>query len=107
MDSLGTINLHMLLSMPLKVSQAQSGGSMAKHVMAARLEQPKKAFLPIDVTYFGIVMDVRLEQSEKAQPAIVVTESGIMVLLHPAINVLDAPSIIALHWPFELYVVLL
>lgn len=52
-------------------------------------------------------MDVRLEQSEKAQPAIVVTESGIMVLLHPAINVLDAPSIIALHWPFELYVVLL
>ena len=44
-----------------------------------------------------MVMEVRPEQASKAKPPILVTELGIVVFLHPAINLLVFVSIIALQ----------
>ena len=52
---------------------------------------------PMLFTEFGIVIEARLEQPEKAAYPILVTEFGITVFLHPAINVLDSVSIMALQ----------
>ena len=49
------------------------------------------------VTELGMVMEVRLEQNSKARSPILVTEFGIVVFLHPAINLLVFVSIIALQ----------
>ena len=60
----------------------------------------------MDVTDFGIVMDVSSEHEEKAPSYIVVTVSGIIVLLQPAISALVFFSIIALQLFLESYVLL-
>ena len=50
-------------------------------------------------------MEVRPLQDAKAQSPMLVTLLGIVVLLHPAINVLDDVSIIALQLLRESYLV--
>ena len=47
------------------------------------------------VTSLGIVTEDKPEQPENAPTPILVTLLGIVVFLHPAINVLDDVSIIA------------
>ena len=64
-----------------------------------------KAKAPILVTLLGIVMEVRPEQPEKALSPMLVTLFGIEVFLHPAINVLDDDSIMALQLLRESYLV--
>ena len=50
-------------------------------------------------------MEVKLEQLEKAPDPMDVTETGIIVFLHPLINVFDAVSIMALQPLRESYFV--
>ncbi len=66
-------------------------------VTEVKPEQPEKALLPMDVTLLGIVMEVKPEQAMKALSPMDVTLLGITVLEHPAINVFDAVSIMALQ----------
>ena len=67
--------------------------------------QSENASLPMLSTLGGMVIDVSPLQPRKAPPPITVTSVGITVLLHPAISVLDAVSIIALHPSRESYTV--
>ena len=56
------------------------------------------------VTLLGITTEVKLEQYRKALDPMLVTLLGIVVLLHPAINVFVWVSIIALQLSLESYV---
>ena len=58
------------------------------------------------VTLLGMVMEVRLLQTAKASDPIFVTLDGIMVFLHPATNVFEAVSIMALQLLRESYLLL-
>ena len=53
----------------------------------------------------GIIIDSCFLTLEKAYAPIAVTDSGITVLSHPTINLLDAVSMIALQFSRESYVV--
>jgi hypothetical protein len=75
-------------------------------VTDVRPEQLWKAEEPMLVTLSGIEMDVRPEQFWKAYLPMLVTLLGITVFLHPAINILEAVSTIALQ-PFLLSYTLL
>ena len=56
-------------------------------VIDDKLVQFAKAYLSILVTPLGIVIDVRLARPLKAPNPIVVTSLGIIVFLHPTIRV--------------------
>jgi hypothetical protein len=75
-------------------------------VTLVRSEQLENASLYILVTEFGISILVRPEQPENAYSPMVVTEFGMMVFLHPAINLLEAVSIMALQLFRESYMLL-
>ena len=60
--------------------------------------QPANALHPILVTLLGMVIEVRGLQAKKASSPMLVTVLGMIVLLHPAISVLVAFSIIALQF---------
>jgi hypothetical protein len=51
----------------------------------------------MDDTLLGMAIEVKPEQPEKALSLMDVTLAGIVVLLHPALKVFDAVSIIALQ----------
>jgi hypothetical protein len=55
------------------------------------------------VTELGIVIEVKLEQPSKAPLAMLVTELGMIVALHPTINVFVVVSMIALQSSRESY----
>jgi hypothetical protein len=55
------------------------------------------------ITLLGSVIDVRSLQPEKAFLPMLVTLLGMVVFLHPAINVFEAVSIMALQLSRESY----
>ena len=59
----------------------------------------------MEVRLLGIVTEVRLEQPKKAFSPMEVTLLGMIVFLHPAINILLSFSIIALQFSRESYFV--
>ena len=63
--------------------------------MLVRLEQPKNACSPIEVTLSGIVMLVRLEQPKNASSPIEVTPSGIITSALSPLYSLRQPSTIS------------
>ena len=62
-----------------------------------------KASSPIDVTLVGIIKEVKLRQAENAAEQMDLIPSGIIVLSHPLIKVLDEVSMIALQFSRESY----
>ena len=69
--------------------------------MLLRPEQPKNAQSPISDIDFGIEMSVRVSQFQNAPSPITITEFGMIVVLQPAINVLESELIIALQLSLE------
>ncbi len=59
--------------------------------------QYSKAHWPIVFTLFGMVIDVKLLQRLKAEAPMLVTLLGILVVEHPIYSVLVAVSIMALQ----------
>ena len=66
-------------------------------VMEVRPLQPRKAYPPMDLTEFGILIEIKLCVSQNTSEPIDVTEVGIIVFLHPAISSFDNVFIIPLQ----------
>lgn len=71
--------------------------------MEVRPQQPVKAISPMVVTLLGIVMEDRQSQPQNASLPISLTLLGIIVFLHPATNIFEDVSMIALHPSRESY----
>ena len=67
------------------------------NVSSVKPLQPPKADHPMLVTLFGNVSSVKPLQPPKALSPMLVTRLGMMLFLHPTINVLVSVSIIELQ----------
>lgn len=67
----------------VKVFSSIVGGVGLRDVIFVSPEQPLKAYLPIEVTEFPIMILVSPEQEEKALPPIEVTELGRVIFVSP------------------------
>ena len=72
-------------------------------LIEVRSVQPEKAQDPIEVTLFGISIEVRPVQPKKALDPIDVTLLGILVVCQPAMSSLASVFIIALQSSLESY----
>ncbi len=75
----------------------------ASTVIVAKLLQPEKAPLPMDVTQAGMVTEIRPVQPEKAPLPMDSMLLGMIVFSHPKINVLEDVSMMALQLFRESY----